>query len=336
MRIDEQAARFRRVRRDQDGVFSTAQAHAAGYSRAAVAAKVARGEWVPECHGVLRAADHPSTPRTRVRAAMLSLGDGATLVGQSAVHWWRMTDVAPAEVVVAVPHEHRPRPRPGVRLVRRSVPAHDRVVVDGVAVTTRPVAVLGALSDLDLVAGARLVDRILTSGAVSLEQLRSVHVRTAGRRGTGLARTVLALADGGARSEAERIAHGALRSAGIHGWVADHEVRLTSYGLAVLDLAFLELRVLVEIDGWAYHRDQRAFVRDSARQNALVLAGWVVIRTTWYELTEDPDRFVRNVAEALAAQRAVKILNFGRESWRPLGVSHPERGFWTGSTTARP
>jgi very-short-patch-repair endonuclease len=46
--------------------------------------------------------------------------------------------------------------------------------------------------------------------------------------------------------------------------------------------------VLVEIDGWAYHRDLRAFVRDTARQNALVLAGWVVIRTTWYELTEDP------------------------------------------------
>ena len=40
--------------------------------------------------------------------------------------------------------------------------------------------------------------------------------------------------------------------------------------------------MLVEIDGWAYHRDLRAFLRDRARQNALVLDGWVVIRTTWY------------------------------------------------------
>jgi very-short-patch-repair endonuclease len=306
VRIDEQAARFRRIRRDQEGVFSTEQAHDAGYTRAAIAAKIARGEWVPELRGVLRAADHPSTPRTRIRAAMLSLGPEATLVGRSAIQWWRMTDVAPAEVEVAVSHEHRPRPRPGVRLLRRAVPPHDRVVVDGVAVTIRPVSVLGAIAGLDLVAGAHLVDRVLLTGSVGLEQLRSAHVRTAGRRGTEIARTLLALADGGARSEAERIAHRALRSGGVGGWVADHEVRLAGYGLAVLDLAFLELRVLVEIDGWAYHRDLRAFLRDIARQNALVLDGWVVIRTTWYELTRSPAAFVRTVLEALAAQRAAR------------------------------
>jgi very-short-patch-repair endonuclease len=62
--------------------------------------------------------------------------------------------------------------------------------------------------------------------------------------------------------------------------------------------------VLVEIDGWAYHRDLRAFLRDIDRQNALILEGWLVIRTTWYELTESPELFVRNVVEALGAQRA--------------------------------
>ncbi|NMO91454.1 DUF559 domain-containing protein [Actinomycetospora sp. TBRC 11914] len=304
MRIDERAARFRRTRRDQDGVFSTAQARAAGYSRAAVAAKIARGEWVPELHGVLRAADHPATPRTRIRVAMLSLGDTATLTGRSALYWWRVIDVPPDEVEVAVSHERRPRPRPGVRLVRRAVPIPDRVVVDGVAVAAKPVAVLAAVADLDLVAGAHLLDRVLTKGAVGLDALRAAHLRTAGRRGTGTARTLLALADGGARSEAERIAHRELREAGVGGWLADHEVRLPGYGLAVLDLALLAERVLVEIDGWAYHRDLRAFLRDTARQNALVLEGWVVIRTTWYELTQNPDRFVRNVVEALAAQRS--------------------------------
>ena len=308
MRIDEQAERFRRVRRDQDGIFSTAQAHDAGYTRAAIAAKIARGEWVPECHGVLRAADHPATPRTRIRAAVLSLGDGATLTGRTALFWWRAIDVPPGEVEVSIPHEHRPRARPGVRLVRRSVPARDRVVVDGVTVAVRPVAVLAAVADLDLVAGAHLVDRVLAKGAVGLDQLRAAHVRTAGRRGTEIARALLTLADGGARSEAERIAHRELRGAGVRGWLADHEVRLPGYGPAVLDIAFLAEKVLAEIDGWAYHRDLRAFLTDRARQNALVLEGWVVIRTTWYELTQDPNRFVRNVVEALAAQRsAMKV-----------------------------
>ena len=63
---------------------------------------------------------------------------------------------------------------------------------------------------------------------------------------------------------------------------------LPGYGHALLDLAFDELKVLVEIDGWAYHRDLRAFLRDTDRQNALVLQGWVVIRTNWYELTREP------------------------------------------------
>jgi very-short-patch-repair endonuclease len=304
VRIDERAARFRDQIRDQEGVFTVVQAGEAGYSRAAIAAKIGRGEWVPELRGVLRAADHPATPRTRIRAALLSLGPDATLVGRSAAYWWRMIDVAPDEVEIAISHEHRPRPRPGVRLLRRAVVPEDRVVLDGVTVSSRPATVLSAVAGLDLVAGARLMDRVLGKGTVTLEALRRVHTRTAGRRGTEVARTLLQLADGGARSQAERIAHRELRAAGIGGWLADHEVRLSGYGLAILDLALLREKVLAEIDGWAYHRDLRAFLRDAARQNALVLAGWVVIRTNWYELTQDPQQFVRNVTEALAAQGA--------------------------------
>jgi very-short-patch-repair endonuclease len=85
-------------------------------------------------------------------------------------------------------------------------------------------------------------------------------------------------------------------------------VRLRGYGQAFLDLAFIEAQVLVEIDGWAYHRGLRAFVRDARRQNALVLEGWVVIRTNWFELQETPEVFVENVRDALAARaRSSKI-----------------------------
>ena len=80
--------------------------------------------------------------------------------------------------------------------------------------------------------------------------------------------------------------------------------RLPRYGPAVLDIAFLaEQGVLAEIDGWAYHRDLRAFLTDRARQNALVLEGWVVIRTTWYELTQDPESFATS-SRLCAAQRS--------------------------------
>ncbi len=69
-------------------------------------------------------------------------------------------------------------------------------------------------------------------------------------------------------------------------------------------------------------RDLRPFLRDGARQNALVLDGWVVIRTSWYELTENQDPFVTNVREALSERGPLAMLwNFSGESWRPLGMS---------------
>ncbi len=289
--------------RDQDGVFAVEQAKEAGYSRKMIAARVARGEWVRVTSGVLRSAEHADTPRSRIRAAMLSVGPGATLVGGSAAFWWRMTDVAPAEVQIAVTPPAQPRRRAGVRVVRRAVAPEDRVVVHGVAVTKKAVTVLTAVAMLGLVAGAHLMDRVLLAGTVGLDALRGAHLRTSGRRGAGVCATLLHLAGGGARSEAERVAHRVLTDAGIVGWVADLDVLLPGYGRAVLDLAFREDRVLVEIDGWAYHRDLRAFLRDSARQNALVLQGWVVIRTNWFELTGSPETFRANVAGALAERR---------------------------------
>lgn len=286
--------------RKQDGVATVAQAKDAGYSKVAIAAKIRRGEWERPAHGVLRATDQPVTARSRIRVAMLSIGAEATLVGRSAAYWWQMTDIAPSAVEIAVPQRNQPCPRDGVTVIRRAVPSRDRVAVDGVFVTKKAATVLAAVAALGLIAGAKLMDRVLQKSVVALAALEETHARTRGRSGAVLCAKLLALAAGGARSEAERIAHRLLREAGIVGWEADFRVVLPRHGPALLDLAFVGHRVLVEIDGWAYHRDLRAFLHDTARQNALVLAGWVVIRTNWHELKEHPENFVLTVREALS------------------------------------
>ncbi len=65
------------------------------------------------------------------------------------------------------------------------------------------------------------------------------------------------------------------------------------------DLAFPGCRLAVEVDGWAWHIDPDRFQRDPARQNALVLAGWTVLRFTWSDVTERPDRVVAQIRRAL-------------------------------------
>ena len=67
-------------------------------------------------------------------------------------------------------------------------------------------------------------------------------------------------------------------------------------------MVFEEEKVIVEVDGWAYHRDLRAFLVDGPRQSALVAVGWVVLRTHWYELREDRAAFLARPRTTLRAR----------------------------------
>lgn len=283
-------------------MISLDQARAAGLSRHAVARRVASREWHAVGVRVYQAADHVETACSRTFAAMLSVGDHATLVGRSAAWWWRLWESPPARVEIAVAPSYRPRERIGVDVIRRAVDPADRADVRGLVVTARAPTVLDAAARLGLADGARLMDQALLRGRVTLPALREVNTRDLGRHGAVLTGALLALAGGGARSEAERVAHARLHRAGIRGWTPNEEILLPGYGRAIGDIVFDERKVVAEVDGWAYHRDLRAFLRDGPRQSALAAAGWTVLRTHWYELREDPDAFLTTVRRTLAGR----------------------------------
>jgi len=90
-----------------------------------------------------------------------------------------------------------------------------------------------------------------------------------------------------------------LHQAGLLGWQLDVEVVLPT-GRYRLDLAFVRERIAVEVDGWAWHSDVERFRADRRRQNALVLAGWTVLRFTWDDLTNRPEQVVAQIQAALA------------------------------------
>ncbi|MDL5155762.1 type IV toxin-antitoxin system AbiEi family antitoxin domain-containing protein [Actinomycetospora termitidis] len=297
-----QEARLRALLRRQDGVIALAQAIAHGISAKTVRRLVASGRWRRLAHCVYQDATHENTLRARVRAVMLSLGDHAVLVGEAAAWWWGLQDQAPTRIEVAVGHDCHRRPRPDTILIRRTVPDRECGRRDGLRVTTVAATVLDAAAVLGTDRGARLMDRALQRGRVSLETLRRLQVRRSGRRGAPITARLIALASGGAVSEAERLVQSVLLLAGILGWVANFPIDVPGYGRARVDLAFREQKVIVEVDGWAYHRGLRAFLIDGPRQTALTAAGWVVVRTHWYELTEDPQVFVDALGKVLAAR----------------------------------
>jgi len=58
-------------------------------------------------------------------------------------------------------------------------------------------------------------------------------------------------------------------------------------------------KVIVETDGYAYHRDRPAFERDHESTVALSVAGYTVHRTTYQMLKRNPGPFLALVANSL-------------------------------------
>jgi very-short-patch-repair endonuclease len=57
--------------------------------------------------------------------------------------------------------------------------------------------------------------------------------------------------------------------------------------------------VAIEVDGWAFHNDPEIFVKDRNRQNNIALLGWKVLRFTWFDLTEYPQRVIAEIRRAI-------------------------------------
>ncbi len=73
--------------------------------------------------------------------------------------------------------------------------------------------------------------------------------------------------------------------------------------LARVDLAFPAAKVAIEYDGRTVHERPDVFTRDRQRQNALVAAGWIVLRFTAEDLRR-PGVLVAQVRAALTARSA--------------------------------
>jgi very-short-patch-repair endonuclease len=71
-----------------------------------------------------------------------------------------------------------------------------------------------------------------------------------------------------------------------------------------VDFLWPDERVIVEVDGFAFHHTRAAFERDRARDRALHAAGYVVLRSTWRQLIDEPEAVVAALAAALAQRRS--------------------------------
>ncbi len=256
--------------------------------------KVRSGQWRRCGRGVYFVDDRPFTAAARIRAEVWARGSLAAASGLAAAWWLGLTTSAPGLVEVTVPRNSHGRSGPGAQVRRRDLCIADVIEHRGLRVTSPSLTVLEAAawaSDGPAVMDAALRNR------VTLTELQRTHERNRGRHGSATARKLLESAAGGARSEAERVAVRLLIAAGITGWQVNFPV-----GRYIVDIAFPAQRVAIEIDGWAFHSSHKDFQQDRSRQNKLALQGWQVLRFTWLDLTQRPQRVLAEINAAISAR----------------------------------
>lgn len=168
---------------------------------------------------------------------------------------------------------------------RGQVPRELRRQLDVLTVTTPALTVLDLIPSL----GGRAIDEALRRRAVTLDQLTLALQLTADRAGNNQRARLIRQSRDSPWSELEREGHVLLRKHHVRGWLGNHPIRVGGR-VFYADVAFPAQRLIIEFDGWSFHRSREDLDRDSWRQNLLMLAGWTVLRYTRATLGDMPDQ----------------------------------------------
>jgi hypothetical protein len=288
--------RLRRAAARHLGLFTRADALCCGFSEYQVRRRIATGEW-QRVHGkVLAFQGRQVTPLIMAAAAQLAV-PGSVVAGPSAALWYGLPVDGTVRWLWTGPCGRASVP--GVRILRDPLAEADVCHADGIPITDPGRTVFDCLRLLPDDAALKVMDRALQQGWTTFGELvRRLHDH-AGRRGAPRLVRLVRAAGAGSHSAAERRAATLLRSAGITGWTANAAIRDSAGLIGRGDLVFAVARLVVELDGWAFHSDPARFQRDRTRQNRLVTAGWTVLRFTWADLHDRPEAVIATIRAAL-------------------------------------
>jgi hypothetical protein len=249
--------------------------------------------------GVVALPDVEVVAEQRIAAALLAVGGGAVAGGPTAAYLLGLEASCPTSTRVLVPATRRAPSLARVEVVRtRHLEARDRTVARRLPCTTAERTVLDLLVERGPGRdGLAVVLTALQRGLVTVGELGETVERAGPRRGRPLGRVLERLTERSPDSIFEHLVAEALAREGMAP-VVGLAIRVGGERF-VLDLAFPDEKVAVECDGFAFHRTPGDLARDHARQNALVRAGWRVLRISWQRWSQEPEAVVAEILELL-------------------------------------
>jgi hypothetical protein len=209
------------------------------------------------------------------------------------------------ELVQASPVRHVTVARCRSRARRAGTKVHradldDVGEVNGIPVTTAVRTVLDLCRTLPLPHAVAAADSALRQRLVTLPELLAAAAELAPALGRPQVREVVTRVDPLSGSVLESLCRLPLDDAGLRPFETQYLVRVASGTIGRVDFAWPEQRLVVEVDGYAFHADRSTYRNDRRRGNALVLAGWRVLRFSWEDVVGSPQVVVAQVRAALA------------------------------------
>ena len=281
----------------QGGVVSRQQLFDLGLSADTVDRRVKAGRLHRLHRGVYAVGHRVVGAEGRWHAAVLAAGSGAVLSHASAAAAWDLRRHGARSIDVTVRPSGR-RSRPGLTFHRCFALARDETTTrSGIPITTP------ARTVLDL-SGAGLQGRPLEAVLDRAERIRLLDFaelqrllrRYPGRPGTPSLQATLSHYTAGeivTRSELEERFLALCDRFGL----PRPNVNTVIEGEEV-DFLWPDCALIVEVDGYAWHRSPSAFTSDRERDVQLVLAGYRVLRFTWAQVTGRPNYVARAVRRA--------------------------------------
>ncbi|HEX3976606.1 MAG TPA: DUF559 domain-containing protein [Solirubrobacteraceae bacterium] len=275
---------------------SRRQLYDLGYSRGRITRKVEYRR-LHRIHRSVYAVGHTRlTAKGRWMSAVLACGPGAVLSHVDAAALHDLRRIGSGKISVTAPSRHN---LPGIRShYVRTWHAQDSTVMDGIPVTSLARTYLDLA---EILTQNRLIEALEAGqrqSKLDVAALHAVMARNPGRHAIEpLTAAVAELTDDPPliQSPAEQAFRELIRN---------HHLPQPQFNVYVegelVDAVWWEQRLVVEVDGWNFHRSKRSFANDRQRDRKLIRARFRAARFTSDEVVFEPAAVGAELSELLS------------------------------------
>ncbi|HET7019042.1 MAG TPA: type IV toxin-antitoxin system AbiEi family antitoxin domain-containing protein [Streptosporangiaceae bacterium] len=310
------------------GIITTAELAAAGFTKPKIDILVGRGALTRATRGVyarpqqvrqLTATDHGKFMLRVAAATAIAGGDAVgSHADAAAVHGLALLTRPKANSISVSRPLDAPRTKSShrslIQLRNSDLPAQDRVIRDGVPVTSVARTVVDLARTTSLREGIVIADSALHLKQTTKKELYAVIERSARWPGIAQARRAVDFADARSESPLESLARLVFADAGLptpdlQAWVGgDVAGNLDGAGrpLGRADFYWPAHSTIAEADGAIKYADPTRAQHQLQRDDDLRQAGFHVVHFTWNQLHTNPAQIIQSIKAAFTQAAALR------------------------------